>query len=62
MKILCQTSVLSAFLYMMIPETIHQHAAMDEETFALFLQYQMSVCERLDLLGASAHTVDILQK
>ena len=35
---------------------------MDEETFELFLQYQMSVCERLDLLGASAHTVDILQK
>ncbi|MDE7313273.1 MAG: methyltransferase domain-containing protein [Eubacterium sp.] len=35
--------------------------AMDEETFALFVEYQMSVCERQDLLGASAHTVDILQ-
>lgn len=35
---------------------------MDDETFALFIQYQMSVCERHDLLGASAHTVDILQK
>ena len=36
--------------------------AMDEETFALFIRYQMSVCERRDLLGASAHTVDILRK
>ncbi len=35
---------------------------MDEETFALFLKYQMSVCERQDLIGASAHTVDILRK
>lgn len=36
--------------------------AMDEETFELFIRYQMSVCERPELLGASAHTVDILQK
>lgn len=36
--------------------------AMDEETFELFVQYQMSVCERQDLIGASAHTVDILQR
>lgn len=36
--------------------------AMDEETFRLFIQYQMSVCERQDLIGASAHTVDILRK
>lgn len=36
--------------------------AMDEETFSLFVQYQMSVCERAELLGASAHTVDILRK
>lgn len=35
--------------------------AMDEETFELFVQYQMSVCERQDLIGASAHTVDILR-
>lgn len=34
---------------------------MDEETFELFVQYQMSVCERPDLLGASAHVLDILQ-
>ena len=36
--------------------------AMDEETFELFIQYQLSVCERQDLIGASAHTVDILRK
>ncbi|WP_167958092.1 class I SAM-dependent methyltransferase [Anaerosporobacter faecicola] len=36
--------------------------AMDEETFSLFVQYHLSTCERKDLLGASAHTVDILRK
>lgn len=36
--------------------------AMDEETFAHFIAYQMSVCERPDLLGASSHTLDILKK
>ena len=35
--------------------------AMDEETFELFIKYQISVAERADLLGASAHTVDILR-
>ena len=36
--------------------------ALTEEQFQQFINYQMSVCERADLLGASAHTVDILQK
>jgi len=36
--------------------------AMDEETYGLFLKYHFSTCERMDLIGASAHTVDILQK
>ena len=35
--------------------------AMDEETFALFLQYQLANCERQELLGASSHTLDILR-
>lgn len=35
--------------------------AMDEETFQLFIQYHLSTCERPELLGASAHTVDILK-
>lgn len=36
--------------------------AMDEETFQLFLQYQLKNCERPELIGASSHTVDILCK
>lgn len=35
---------------------------MDDETFDLFLKYHFSTCERSDLIGASAHTVDILKK
>lgn len=35
--------------------------AMDEETFKLFMEYHLSTCERQDMLGASAHTVDILR-
>lgn len=33
-----------------------------EEEFELFVQYQMATCERQDIIGAGAHTVDILQK
>lgn len=36
--------------------------AMDDETYELFLKYHLSTCERPELLGASAHTLDILQK
>ncbi len=36
--------------------------AMDDETFKLFMDYHFSTCERAELLGASAHTVDILRK
>ncbi len=35
---------------------------MDEETFRLFVEYHLSTCARPELLGASAHTVDILKK
>lgn len=35
---------------------------MDEETFHLFMEYHLSTCERMDLIGASAHTLDILIK
>lgn len=34
--------------------------AMDEASFRNFIRYQLSVCERPELLGASAHTLDIL--
>lgn len=37
-------------------------AALSEEDFASFVRYHLSVCERGELLGASAHTLDILRK
>lgn len=36
--------------------------ALNDEEFDLFVQYHLSICERQELLGASAHVVDILQK
>lgn len=33
-----------------------------EEEFEYFIRYHMSICERSDLIGAGAHTLDILQK
>lgn len=36
--------------------------AMDEETFHIFVEYHLSICERQDLIGAGAHTLDILQR
>ena len=36
--------------------------AMDEETFKTFIDYHLSTCERPELLGAGAHTLDILRK
>lgn len=35
---------------------------MDDETFKIFMDYHLSTCERPELLGASAHTLDILRK
>lgn len=34
--------------------------ALTEEEFDAFLAYHMATCERMDLMGASGHTVDIL--
>jgi SAM-dependent methyltransferase len=36
--------------------------ALSEEEFAFFIKYHLSVCERMDMMGASAHTVDILRR
>lgn len=36
--------------------------AMDEETYKLFIEYHLATCERYELIGAAAHTVDILRK
>lgn len=41
-----------------IRQTLNQ---LDEEEFELFIKYHLSVCERQELIGAGAHTVDILR-
>lgn len=35
---------------------------MDEETYALFVKYHLAVCERVDMLGYSNHTLDVFRK
>lgn len=35
---------------------------LDEDEFEKFVEYQMATCERMDLIGAGAHTLDILRK
>ncbi len=34
---------------------------LSEEDYELFIKYQLSICERKDLLGASTHLVDIVK-
>ena len=36
--------------------------AMDDATFEKWLDYHFTVCERQDLIGASHHTLDVLEK
>ena len=36
--------------------------AMDDETFAKWMDFHFATCERQDLIGASHHTLDILRK
>lgn len=36
--------------------------AMDEPTFEAFVNYHLATCERMELMGACSHTVDILKK
>lgn len=35
---------------------------MNDETFKIFLDYHFKTCERMDMIGASSHTLDILIK
>lgn len=35
--------------------------SLDDEEFEYFLQYHFATCERQDMIGAAAHTVDILR-
>lgn len=34
---------------------------MDEDAFSMFIKYHLATCERKDLIGAGAHTVDFLK-
>lgn len=36
--------------------------SMDKETFAKWVEYHLTTCERQDLVGASHHTIDIIRK
>ena len=36
--------------------------AMDDDTFAKWMDYHFAICERQDLIGAAHHTLDILRK
>lgn len=36
--------------------------AMDQETFALYMKYHLSICERPDMVGATNHILDVLRK
>lgn len=36
--------------------------AMDRDTFALYMRYHFSVCEREDMLGITSHAIDIFRK
>lgn len=35
---------------------------MDEKTFEIWMKYHLSICERMDLIGATNHSLDILRK
>lgn len=36
--------------------------AMDDGAYRLFIEYHLATCERYELIGAAAHTVDILRR
>ena len=36
--------------------------AMDQETFALYMKYHLTICERPDMVGATNHILDVLRK
>ena len=42
-----------------IKQTVNQ---MDDETFALYMKYHLCICERLDMVGATNHILDVFRK
>jgi len=43
----------------MIAEAVN---AMDDDTFALYMRYHLSICERADMTGATNHILDVFRK
>lgn len=35
---------------------------MDDDTFAVWMKYHLATCERMDLIGATNHSLDILKR
>lgn len=35
---------------------------MDEKTFEMYMKYHLCICERKDMVGATAHMLDIFRK
>lgn len=45
--------------------TVYMHDKVnefDDDTFDLWMKYHLATCERLDLIGATNHSLDILKK
>ena len=36
--------------------------SMDEKIFDIWMKYHLTICERMDLIGATNHSLDILRK
>ncbi len=36
--------------------------ALDDEAFAFYMGYHLSICERSDMIGASNHILDVFMK
>ena len=36
--------------------------AMDDEMFEMYMKYHLCICERKDMVGATAHMLDIFRK
>ena len=51
--------VASNGLSQLLRETIDD---MDDDTFDLYLKYHFAICERVDMVGATSHALDIFKK
>ena len=44
------------------PVKIYRGNAVDDETFAFYMQYHLHICERPDMIGATNHILDVFRK